>query len=146
MAIFINMNNGIQTIYESICNYLKSSPTSIFFSLFFFSVAILNIIRGILIWYEKKSMASNQRCKYLITDQNSSDCSLPSYRQGFHDKGDSCTGCAGKTLNMTNEEAMERAMKGATWKCVIIIIANSSRNILPYVSFLYTLSIAVFET
>lgn len=82
MAVLTDiMANGIQPIYESLCSYLKSSPASVTFSLFFSAVAILNIIRGILIWYEKKSMASNQRCKYLITNQSSSDCSIPSYWQ-----------------------------------------------------------------
>ncbi len=147
MAVLTDiMANGIQPIYESLCSYLKSSPASVTFSLFFSAVAILNIIRGILIWYEKKSMASNQRCKYLITNQSSSDCSIPSYWQGFHDREDSCAECPGKTFDITNEEAMERAMKGAWWKCIIILMANWSRNILPYASFLYTLIIAIFET
>lgn len=140
------MDYNTQPIYEFLCNYLKSSPVSIVFSLFFCAAAILNVVRGILIWYEKKSMALNQRCKYLITDESSSDCSVPSYRQGFHDRGDDCAECPGKTFDITNEDAMERAMKGSLWKCIIILMANYSRNILPYASFLYTLIIAIFET
>ena len=36
MAVLTDiMANGIQPIYESLCSYLKSSPASVTFSLFF---------------------------------------------------------------------------------------------------------------
>lgn len=136
---------NIQTVYDYFCNYLKVSPTSIIFSVFFLATAILEIIREVLIWQEKKRMAPKQRCQYLLTEQNSSNCDLPEYRQGFRERGNNCTGCAGKTVSIKNEDAIERMVKRAPWKLAIILMANYSRNILPYASFLYTLSIAIFK-
>lgn len=136
---------NIEKIYESFCNYFKSYPTSIVFSLFFLITAILNIVRWILIWQERKHMGSNQRCKYLLTNQNEADCDLPSYRQKFQERGNSCTGCTGKTVGITNEDTIERIVKGSPWKLAIIVMANCSRSILPYASFLYTLALAIFK-
>ena len=46
---------------------------------------------------------------------------------------------------MTDIEAENRVLRGQKYKRIIVLMANHSKNLLPYVSFLYTLAVAIFE-
>lgn len=136
----------IETIMKTFSDYFKLSPISSAFFFTLFVVLVLNAVKGILIWHEKKTGDHSQSCKFLIKkDDDNRGCSIPRRQKDFIKNGDSCKGCKGKTFNMTTSEAEERAASGAAWKRIIIIIANCSKNLLPYISFLYTLVLAIFE-
>lgn len=146
MAAFIAVwSFRVPTILEDLFAYFKSSPTSIGFFLFLLVVATLNIFKAVLIFLEKKKGYPDQSCRYLSPGRNGLVCELPSCEQGFKDRKNSCEGCTGKTFSVTNEEVSERIAASDMRKRVIILLANYSKGILPYISFLYTLLIAIFE-
>lgn len=125
--------------------YFKSSPVSTGFFLFLLAVITLDILKMCLIYREKKNRDLYQACIYLCSGRDGPECNHSSCKQGFKDRNGSCEGCAGKTLPITNEDVVKHIIAGATWKRIVIAIANCSRSILPYVSFIYTLFIAIFE-
>ena len=136
----------IKTVIKIFSAYFKLSPISSAFFFTLFVVLVLNAVKGILIWCEKKKGDPSQSCKFLIKkDDEHRGCSIPRRQIAFKKNGYSCKGCKGKTFNMTNSEAEERAAIGAAWKRIIIMLANCSKSLLPYISFLYTLVLAIFE-
>lgn len=135
----------MQALLNSLEEYFKSSPVSTIFFLFLFAVATLNILKMCLIYWEKKNGDLDQACKYLGSGRDGPECKQSSCEQGFKDRNGSCEGCAGRTLSITNEDVAEYIIANASWKRIVILIANYSRSVLPYVSFLYTLFIAMFE-
>lgn len=46
---------------------------------------------------------------------------------------------------MTDVEVENRIVMGYVWKYRIVLLANYSKYVLPYISFLYTLAMTVFE-
>lgn len=46
---------------------------------------------------------------------------------------------------MTDAEAENRVADGTLWKRIILLLANCSKNMLPYISFIYTLVVTIFE-
>ena len=135
----------IQAILKNLHEYFKSSPVSIAFFVFLLIVIVLDILKLRLIRIEKKNGFSDQACKFLDFERGGSVCRLPSCEQGFKDRKNSCEGCTGKILSITNADAVEQITASVTWKRSVVLIANCSRSVLPYASFLYTLFIAIFE-
>jgi len=147
------VNNLVDILIIKVCgiidvfrNYLKLSPISSTFIFILFIVFCLNFVKAFLIWRERKQGDQSQSCKYLIKKEDEHHyCSIRRRQKKFIENGCSCSGCKGKTFCMTNIEAEERAAAGAVWKKVVIQVANGSKNLLPYISFLYTLVLAIFE-
>lgn len=141
-----NLTIKVGCIIDVFRNYFKLSPISSSFIFILFIVFCLNFVKAILIWRERKQGDQSQSCKFLIKKEDEHHCCSIRHRQKkFIKNGCSCSGCKGKTFCMTNIEAEERAAAGAVWKKVVIQIANGSKNLLPYISFLYTLVLAIFE-
>ena len=140
-----DLYNQFENICSNIPKHLEEFPISTAFLLFMVFALILNIVKKLLISLEKKIGLLDQSCIYLDTSNNKQDCKNPSYRKQFKKKG-SCEKCWGKSYNMTDEEAENRIAKGRIWKRIILLVANECRIMLPYLSFLYTLVIAILNT
>ncbi len=134
----------LKFVIDNIFEHFNESPISATFFVFIFCVFLLNIIRKIFIWQEKKNRSKNQRCKYLINLGNEQDCDIPSQRKQFREKGNSCADCQRKSFGMTDTEAENRIAMGYVWRYRIILLADYSKSVLPYISFLYTLVVTVF--
>ncbi|WP_435645215.1 hypothetical protein [Butyricicoccus porcorum] len=135
----------MQIIITTVLEHLAGHPLSTFFLIFIVITIISNVIKRIFISQEKKYRSPYQTCEYLITGSNGQDCDHLSHRKTFKMNQNSCTGCRGKSLKMTDAEAENRIIKGVAWKCAIVLFANSARNILPYLSFIYTLTVTIFN-
>ena len=135
----------IDEFFKRILVYLKDSPISIVFLIFIVVVFVLNIIKRVIIYLEKKHGARYQSCMFLVVEANKQDCNLPSHRTYFKENENGCDGCTGKTINMTDADAEIRIVKSSAWKKVVVILANYGKNALPYISFFYTLIITIFE-
>ena len=146
---YSNLNNStvinVEIMVESVQKHFEKYPTSLFFLYCILGALILNIIKQLLIWLEKKRGMPNQACKYLLIKGNKQDCNHFSYRKQFKKNGDDCEKCWGKTSPMTDSEAETRILSGSILKRWIVRTANWSRAILPYASFVYTLIITALE-
>lgn len=132
-------------VFENIFEHFSESPISATFFAFIVFVFFLNIIKRIFIWQERNSRTQNRRCKYLINLGNEQDCDISSQRKQFRKNGNSCAGCRRKALDMTDDEVENRIAMGYVWKYRIVLLANYSKYVLPYISFVYTLALTVFE-
>lgn len=141
MKTFISQ---LKYIINNFFEHFSESPISATFFVFIFCVFFLNIIRKMFIWQERKNVSRNHRCKYLINLGDEQDCDIPSRRRQFRDNGNSCASCRRRALEMTDDEAENRIAMGYGWKYRIVLLANYSKYVLPYISFLYTLAITVF--
>ena len=135
----------LKLVIKNIFECFIDSPINAIFLAFIFCIFLLNVIRKVFIWQEKKSKSQNQRCKYLINWRGEQDCDIPSQREQFKAKGNSCADCRRKLFEMTDSEAENRIAMGCIWKYVIIILANYGKTAMPYISILYTLILAMFE-
>lgn len=131
--------------FIAITEYFKDSLISTIFFVFLIGVLVLNIIKKIFIWQERKNCMRNQACEYLVKIGDKQDCDIPFRRKRFIKRGNSCTGCWGKSFKMTDEEVENRIKRGNYVKHAMIVLANGGRSMLPYISFCYTLAIAIFE-
>lgn len=132
-------------ILKNFPEYFRESPISIIFLSFLCLVFILNITKSILIYLERKRGTPYQSCEYLIKLVREQDCNHPFHRKRFIKRGRSCEKCRGKSYKMTDVEAENRVAKSTFWKRLILLLASYGNNILPYVSFIYTLIIAIYE-
>lgn len=137
--------SSFQIVFSSLYEYFKLSPISTAFFIFLLGTMLLNLIKEIIIWSEKKNVILSESCIYLVIEKSNQSCDLPSRQKDFKVRGDSCEGCKGKTINITKEEMEKRVANDSQWKCIIILSAKYIRNILPYLSFFYTLALAIFE-
>lgn len=135
----------VSIICQGLPRHLKESPISTFFLIYIILVFILNIIKQDFICLEKRRGTPHLSCEYLFTSKNGQDCDHLYYRKRFKRNGNSCEGCRGKSFQMTDAEVEKRVDKGAVWKHIIIFMANYSKSLLPYMSFLYTLAMTIFE-
>lgn len=140
-----NLYNQFENICSNIPEHFKEFPISTAFLLFLGCVLILNIARKILISSEKRKGILDQSCIFLDTSNNKQDCKNSTYRKRFKKRG-SCEKCWGKSYNMTDEEAENLIAKGVIWKRIVLLVANESKSMLPYLSFLYTLIVAILST
>lgn len=146
MANFIDvLVTQIKIIIRGIPYHLTEFPISIMFLAFLILVFVLNIIKKNLISSEKKRGDLYQSCKYLVEQRNGQDCSHPSYRKQFRNNENGCSGCQGRVLKMTDIDAEELILNGKKWKRTILLLANCGKSLLPYISFLYTLVVTIFE-
>lgn len=129
----------------SLYNYFEHSLISISFFIFLLAVAILNIIREIIVRAEKKNVILDRPCIYLVIGITDQSCGLSSRKENFKRKGNSCDGCTGKNIGISKEDLEDRARNESAWKSIIILLAKYARNVLPYMSFFYTLAITLFE-
>lgn len=136
----------LDVLFNGIPKYFKESPISTFFLIFLLVELCLNIVKRIFIWQEKKKEVSNQPCECFIIDEKGQDCCHPLYREYFKQNGNSCAECKGKSFELTDVQAEKRIVSGKTWKKVIFISASYGKSLLPYITFIYTLSVAIFET
>lgn len=134
-----------QIIFSSLYNYFKLSPISTAFFVFLLGTVLLNLIEEIIIWSEKKNVILSKSCIYLVIEKGNQSCDLSSRQKDFKARGNSCESCKGKAVNVTKAELEERAANGSQWKRIAILSAKYIRNILPYLSFFYTLALAIFE-
>lgn len=132
-------------VFEDISKHFKEFPISGIFLTFLVLVFLLNVVKRVFIEMEKKYGTIDQSCEYLIIGKKGQDCKLLSYRKRFKENGNSCEGCRGKSFKMTDSEAENRIAKGVIWKHIIVLLANCGKNMLPYISFLYTLIIAIYK-
>lgn len=139
------LQTQIELISKGLSEHFKDFPISFIFLGFLILVFILNIIKRILIWIEKKHGSLNGTCQYLIVGSKEQDCNNSDYRKYFKENENSCEGCKGKSFAMTDAEAEQRAIKGSLWKCIIFLLANCGRYVLPYISFIYTLVITILN-
>lgn len=130
-------------VLESMQIHFKEYPTTKFFLGCIMVVMILNIIKRCLVWREKKRGTPNQACIFLFTVRDEQDCSHLFYRKQFKENGSDCEQCRGKITQMTDAEAELRILSGNPWACWIVRLANGSKNILPYMSFVYTLVLTI---
>lgn len=145
MAFINSILDQIEIIWKGIPQHFKDSSVSTMFLAIIVVVFILDICKKIFIWWEKKKGTPHQSCEYLVKISGGQDCDHSSYRKQFKENGNSCEGCKGKLYKMTDIEAENRILRGKTCKRLIILLANHSKNLLPYVSFLYTLAVTIFE-
>lgn len=134
----------VEIVFEGMQTHFKEYPASRIFLGFIIVVLILNIARRLLIWLEKKRGTPNQACRYLFTVGDEQDCSHLSYRKRFRENGNDCEKCRDKMSQMTDAEAELRILSGHILVSWIVRLANGSRGILPYMSFAYTLILAIF--
>lgn len=144
-TFFSSFGINLEIVFEGVRRHFEKYPTSVVFLYGILGVFILNIIRQLLIWLEKKRGMPNQACRYLYIIRNEQDCNHFSYRKRFRQNGNNCEKCRGKTSNMTDSEAETRILSGSFLKRWIVRLANWSRTILPYASFVYTLVITALE-
>lgn len=142
---FNTLANNVAIVFESVQKHFEKYPTSVIFLYCILGVLFLNIIKQLLIWLEKKRGMPNQSCRYLYTIRNEQDCNHFSYRKRFKQNGNNCEKCPGKTSTMTDSEAETRILSSSIPKRWIVRLANWSRIILPYASFVYTLVITALE-
>ena len=145
MTFINNILKQIEIIWKGIPQHFKDFSVSTVFFVFIMVVIILNICKKIFVWWEKKKGTPHQSCEYLVKVSGGQDCDHLSHRKRFKENGNSCEECKGKTYKMTDIEAENRALRGIKCKRIIILLANHSKNLLPYVSFLYTLAVTIFE-
>ena len=145
MKGFENIWEQVSIICHGLPRHLRESPISTVFLICIIIVLVLNIIKHCFICLEKRRGTPHLSCEYLFISENGQDCDHLSYRKRFKKNGNSCEGCRGKSFQMTNAEAEKRVVTGAIWKHIIILMANYSKSLLPYISFLYTLAMAIFE-
>lgn len=135
----------LDIVFNGVSEHFKESPLSTIFLIFLILVFVLNILKRVLVWLEKKHGILHQSCKYLIVVNNGQDCSHSSHREYFKQNENGCEGCRGKSFKLTDAEAENRVVDGAPWKHIILLLANYSKNMLPYISFIYTLVVTIFE-
>lgn len=146
MMIFINnILDQLEIILKGVPQHFKDFSVSTVFFLFIMVVFILNICKRIFVWWERKKGTPHQSCEYLVKVNGKQDCDHLSYRKQFREKGNSCEECKGKSYKMTDMEAENRVVRGKKYKKIIILLANHSKNLLPYISFIYTLAVTIFE-
>ena len=127
-------------------DYFTSSTISIVFFLFLCVAHILNVIRDHLVSSEKKTGYPDRACIRLAKGRKGQVCTSSRYKTDFKKRNNSCEGCKGKNVSITNDEVLEQITASATWKRIIVYLSNWCKSILPYMAFLYTLLIAIFET
>lgn len=135
----------IKNTAEDAGSYLLSSTLSRIFLATVCFIALINIAKSMLIRRERKHDTPSRPCKHLVYTQSGQDCSIPSRKQGFRNRGFSCDGCVGRTSYLTVQEAEERASSAAAWKRWLLGLATCGKTALPYISFIYTLLIVIFE-
>ena len=140
-----SLGEQISAIAERTIGYLILSPISSIFLAIMAFVFALNIIKRYFVWKQIKAGSHNSTCRYLITSDERQSCDLEPYRGKFEIER-SCTGCKGKTVKMTAEDAEIRAGRKSVVIQIIILVANYGKAILPYISFIYALMTAVFAT
>lgn len=146
MKIYIeSLITKIMFLGREVFTYFTKSPISTVFFTFLLFTFLLNLIKKILIENEKKRETRSQKCKYLNTKDHKQKCEFEQYRDFFLKSGEKCEGCRGKTVMINDDEAEKRVEKESIWKCSIVLLANLTRNLLPYISFFYTLSVTIFE-
>lgn len=145
MTFINNIIEQIEIIRKGIPQHFKDFSVSTVFFIFIVVVIILNICKKIFVWWEKKKGTPHQSCEYLVKVSGGQDCDHLSHRKRFKENGNSCEECKGKSYKMTDIEAENRVLRGKKCKRIIILMANFSKNLLPYVSFLYTLAVTIFE-
>lgn len=146
MLTFINnILNQIEIILKGIPQHFKDFSVSTMFFIFMVVVFILNMCKKIFVWREKKKGTPHQSCEYLVKISGGQDCDHSLYRKQFKENGNSCMECKGKSYKMTDIEAEDRVLRGKKCNRFIILLANHGKNLLPYVSFLYTMAVTIFE-
>lgn len=134
----------IKEIMENLPEHFSAFPIS---SVFFFGIVfifILNVLKRIMIGLEKRQMSSYHKCPYLIIDE-AQDCINSFYREKFKIGEIECADCPGKRRSITNINAENQIMAGKFRKRIVILLANFGRDLLPYLSFFYTLSVLILE-
>ena len=125
------------------CTICILAPT--FFFIFIVFTLFLNLIKNFLIQDKKKKEILQEKCEYLETDNYKQECKLDSQRTRFHKNGDSCKECPGKTVKISDVEIENRVKTEKRWKNIVVLLANITGYMLPYISFLYTLAVTIFE-
>lgn len=144
-VVISNCFLSIQAILKALYNYFESSLISTLFFTFLIVIAFLNAFKMFLVRSEKKNGYQDQPCRHLCSEREGPMCRLPSCVQEFKARKNSCEGCNKKSTSVPDEEVAERVSDSSLWKCFIVRAADYGRAILPYVSFLYTLIIAIYE-
>nr|WP_300797492.1 hypothetical protein [uncultured Acetatifactor sp.] len=145
MAFVDGILDQIEITCRAIYQHFKEFSVSKVFLIIVVVVFSLNICKRVFIWWEKKKGTPFQSCEYLVKVNKRQDCDHSFYRKKFKENGNSCEKCKGKSYKMTDIEAENRVLRGQKYKRIIVLMANHSKNLLPYVSFLYTLAVAIFE-
>lgn len=144
-SFFQTMFYDISTIWNGLSSHLQSFPISTIFLVIIILSVIVNTIKRILIWMERKRIKLHDSCQYLVAGSKGPDCDLPSRRKRFKKNNDSCAGCPGKSFKLTDAEAENRIACSSTWKRWILSLASYINAFLPYISFIYTLAVTIFE-
>lgn len=135
----------LKIIIKTAPKFFKESPISTIFFALVILILIMNIAKIILIILEKKKKTPNQSCKYLTRIENKHDCSHPAHREKFNKNKKDCTGCWGQSFKINDSEAEERIMTSSRCKFIFFFLANRGKNMLPYISFIYTLIITIYR-
>lgn len=134
----------MKDIIANLVDSLKvSTNISVLFLFLMCIVLILNVIRKELIKKEYYHGNLDEHCKYLTEAENGHTCVFTAYKKRFEENKNNCKGCPGKTFSMTESEAENRIVKESISKRRIIFLAHLGKDLLPYVSFLYTLLISM---
>lgn len=137
--------NDINKIFTGLSTHLQLFPVSTIFLIVVFFSFLVNLLKRILLWLEKKQVKPHESCQYLVLGSKGQDCDLPSRRKRFKKNNNSCSGCRGKTFKLTDTEAESRIASSSTWKRTILVLASYSNASLPYISFIYTLVVTILE-
>lgn len=136
---------NIETIFNKVIIFFQESHISVIFLFLVIVILALNTLKRALIRWEKKNGTLMEKCLFLTNGYNGQDCNHVVQRQRFK-KEKSCEGCPGKIFNMTDEEAESRIASSGNWKKAILLVAKIGNDVLPYISFVYTLIIAFLES
>ena len=126
-------------------SFLKSSPVSTAFLLLLGIIFVLNIFKRLLIWQTKRGESKKRPCESLDKGGTIQTCNNSAYKAKFSQTL-SCEGCRGKLVKITDIDAEYMAIKSSIWKGALITVANYGKGLLPYLTFIYTLVTAIYNS
>ncbi len=132
--------NLIKDVFRQLIQF---SPVSLVFITFIILIMVLNLIKRWLVWQERMKATADEKCQFLKSDRKGQYCSLPACAERFLENEKGCTGCRKKSSSISTEEAETRAKNSSLLNGFIICVANGGKSILPYLSFVYTLTLTI---
>lgn len=133
-------------LFNSLPAYLLKSPISSVFLVYLLSLFILSVLNYILTYIDAKKDLKGEKCMYLKESPDGLYCSNRIHRKRFASNSKSCDGCHGKTGNIIREEAENKFASTSVFAKTLVTLTRFLKSVFPYISFVYTLSIAVFKT
>lgn len=127
--------NQIIFIFENIFLFFSISPIHFLLFVYIIFTIILNIVRLILIEYERKHLPLDYACRYL----KNNTCYNLRYVKAFKQRNCSCDNCCGRDIGIDDTQIEHSACQSSKLKKFLILLANITASITPYIIFVNTI-------